>query len=221
MTTPPLMPGKMQPAVEVGSLWPAMQLTPKMHSLLSEANRSAHSQQDVSLRGVGASGRGESSTERVDHVIGLAFDRLWRDAPTVVVDEPQLDGDPQLACTVDGYISHYFHRVAELSRESVYQTHQRRILCRMRDDIICGDRCGNMRELDERIQTVELDDKSIRAEIESLMRIVEQDGGRGAQVLAMEACCCASATPSAKPVELSLQANSGKSVPDCKPCVVQ
>jgi len=216
-STPPPMPSK-SAAVEVGSLWPAMLPTPKMNSLLSDANRSTHTPQDVSR---GPSNRGGSSTERVDHVIGLAFDRLWRDAPSVAVDEAAADSDPQLACTVDGYISHYFHRVAELSRESVYQTHQRRILSRMRDDVICGDRTGSMRELDERIQNVELDDKSIRAEIETLMKIVEQDGGRGAStVLAMEACCCASA-PAVKPGELSQPATSGRVVPDCKPCVVQ
>merc|ERR1712014_174995 len=82
--------------------------------------------------------------------------------------------------SVDGFITHYFRHVAELSRESVYQAHQRELLHRMRKDFIAGERSGNIQELDEMIQRVDLDDMSLRTEIASLMRIAECSTQRGA-----------------------------------------
>lgn len=127
--------------------------------------------------------RGESSTDRVNGVVGAAFDRLWRDRP---VNPSEAMGasqggagnsEAQVLCNVDNYISHYFRHVAELSRESVYQSHQREILQRMREDLVNGDRSGSMRELDEMIQKADLDDKSLQAEIHNLMRIADANEG--------------------------------------------
>merc|ERR1719510_1427184 len=107
----------------------------------------------------------------------------------------QEDGVGAGGDAVDGYISNYFRRVAELNRESVYQAHQRVILSRMRDDLAAGDRCGSMRDLDERLQRVELSDQTLRSEIATRMRIVERVGpahcGGRTNCCAPAACCAA------------------------------
>merc|ERR1712217_12319 len=167
--------------------------SPKLSSLLQSSSTAAgEASADVGgVAGVDAScsppvsrhAEMEPSTERVERALGLAFDRLWRDRPTAnaaeaVSDHDAADGeDDRLLGTVDSYISNYFRHVAELSRESVYQSHQRAILCRMREDVVAGDRSGNMRDLEERIQKAELNDRSLQAEIASRMKIVDREQG--------------------------------------------
>jgi len=175
------------------TLWPALQPSAPLNSLLSAGGRDAGCSQDNST----GQDRDGSSTDRVNRAVGLAFERLWRDRPAVQSqDDATSSGDAGNGCvgtegsareddsklllTVDGFITHYFRHVAELSRESVYQAHQREILNRMREDFIAGERSGNMRELDEMIQRVDLDDRTLQTEIASLMRIAEmgqRDGG--------------------------------------------
>merc|ERR1719254_5836 len=110
----------------------------------------------------------------------MAFDRLWCDRPSGPGSsspsgtEDGASGDAsRLLSNVDGYISNYFRHVAELSRESVYLAHQRAILCRMRDDVAAGDRLDRTGDLEARIEKVELNDRTLRAEIANLMRIAE------------------------------------------------
>lgn len=202
------------------SLWPALLPTPKLDSLLSKDSivartRSTRSQ-DGSLR------YPENSTERVDRALGVAFDRLWRDRPAVpVIPEDAEEGDPALLCTVDGYISRYFHRVASLSRESVYQAHQRKILNRMREDVVCGDRCGKLRDLDDKIKRAELDDSSLQAEMATLMRIVEQQIEKTSSPL--DSCCPGCQIRSSAPEKAAAVLPSQASdVPDnCSQCNVQ
>merc|ERR1719387_1578191 len=153
--------------------------TPKLDGILKSRSSPEDQSQHGGCSTAGTGGQHSSnSTERLERVLAVAFDRIWRDRPpsSIVEDPAQLEcGDPQVQGTIDGYISRYFRKVAELSRESVYQAHQRQLLHRMREDIIRGDRCGNMRELDERIRRVELDDSTLRAEIANLMNIVDSN----------------------------------------------
>merc|ERR1719291_690100 len=97
-----------------------------------------------------------------------------------------------VANAVDGYITHYFRRVAELSRESVYQSHQRDILNRMREDLADGDRRGSLAELDEMIDKVDMDDRSLRAEIAALMQIAGRENvvENCPRSLELGRCCC-------------------------------
>lgn len=178
-------------------LWPAMGPTSEFSSLIGEV--SARHRPSVSLVGTGGGlataheildpDAQAPSTERIERTLGIAFDRLWCDRPGEDPDDAQ---DAQLEGTVDSFISSYFRHVAELSRESVYQAHQRAILSRMREDIMAGDRSGNMRDLDERIQRVELSDKSLQAEIANLMRITEKE--RRQSCCAARSPCCSGAT---------------------------
>jgi len=221
------------------SLWPALLPTPKLDSLLSKESlvartRSTRSQEGGSLR------LNENSTERVDRALGVAFDRLWRDRPAVAaIPEDAEEGDPALLCTVDGYISRYFHRVASLSRESVYQAHQRKILNRMREDVVCGDRCGKLRDLDDKIKRAELDDQSLQAEMTTLMRIVEKQleqtasplesccgGGANTAPRRSSPCCapssCCQVRSSAPATKASVLSSQASDVPDnCSQCTVQ
>lgn len=127
----------------------------------------------------GGSATRQGTTERVNLAVGLAFDRLWHHRPMRSDCGQDADGNEvclaQLAA-VDGYITRYFHRVAELSRESVYQMHQRDILCRMRDDLGSNETSSCLVELDEMISKVNLDDRSLQAEISELMQIALRPG---------------------------------------------
>merc|ERR1712232_1406073 len=170
---------------------------------------------------------------------GLACERLWREQPnqppTTGIEEPAVStgvvsGNPNasieevLSGSVDGYISRYFKHVAELSRESVYQAHQREILRRMRTDLIAGERSGNLKEIEEMIQKVEVEDRHLQAEITNLMRIAGT-GGNSSQPsrcpAELPACVCAdnSYPPlplRAPPVEgyaTSARTSSGKNMP--------
>eukprot|EP00927_Polykrikos_kofoidii_P056328 TRINITY_DN50475_c0_g1_i1.p1 TRINITY_DN50475_c0_g1~~TRINITY_DN50475_c0_g1_i1.p1 ORF type:complete len:364 (-),score=63.48 TRINITY_DN50475_c0_g1_i1:77-1168(-) len=177
-------------------LWPALQGSGQLRSLISggrtttsghgsDARRLVSSGSDDRLRlcregqhsrtSDGDGPRCGSTSDRVNFAVGQAFERLWRDRPLSTDSPSNTSEDSALLATVDGYISQYFRHVAELSRESVYQAHQRDILYRMREDLIAGDRSGNMRELDKMIRRVDLDDQSLRTEIASLMRIADNN----------------------------------------------
>jgi len=220
-------------------LWPALQPTPKLTSLLSAGSPkteglreddettlpSESTIDDWRYRGFPDSG---PSSERVERALGQAFDRLWRERPGCSDSPTEGEGvDAAQGETVDNYISQYFRHVAELSRESVYQAHQRAILSRMRDDVIAGDRSGNPHELEARIEKVNAHDRVLRAEIASLMRIVEPERGEGhAGCRGAPSCsagvgvCCATVLPSAAAAEQG-QAGGGKVVPGCQACNVQ
>merc|ERR1740121_2091716 len=211
-------------------MWPALLPTPKLNSFVGSDGATEPMPQGCT----GCSGCASCtrqmlslqadqgpSTERVEHALGLAFDRLWRDRP---VEEDRQDDAAEFSGTVDGYITNYFRHVAELSRESVYQSHQRAILNRMREDIVAGDRSGNMRDLEERLQKVELNDKSLQAEIATRMRIVEREqrasrscgDGRSSCCTTQSGCCMSDDTPK------RLQEPGGRTVPDCTPgCTLQ
>merc|ERR1719498_1325168 len=102
-----------------------------------------------------------------------AFDKLWCcNRPGMHRQEdlgPAMD--PGNLCTVDGYIQRHFQRVAELSRDSVYQAHEKRVLLRMREDAMKRSNFKHMEELDERIRRARLDDLTVQEEIATLMKI--------------------------------------------------
>lgn len=223
-------------------MWPALQPTPKLSCLLSAGSPKTEGEaaegredEETPLPSEGTledwrhRGRpsGEPSTERVEQALSAAFDRLWRDRPGCAEPSGDAKGaDASLDPTaVDTYISHYFRHVAELSRESVYQAHQRAILCRMRDDIVAGDRSGNMRELEARIEKVDTNDKSLQAEIANLMRIVEPEdaAGRPHDPCCGNGICCRPVMPSAAagPEPVKAVGETGKVVPACEACTVQ
>jgi hypothetical protein len=144
----------------------------------------------------------------VSNLVGKACERLWREQPcppagSSISNDGLADstgatgGNPNpsieetLNCSVDGYISQYFRHVAELSRESVYQAHQREILRRMRTDLIAGERSGNLKEIDDMIQKVEVEDRSLQAEISNLMRIADNSSGSSTTRCPMELGPCA------------------------------
>lgn len=195
-------------------MWPALNSTPQQ--VLSLVNSqvakavSSTSPSDQSLPHCWS--ERETSTDRVEQMFGNAFDRLWRNRPIGLMGMPIQDSDPD---SVDGYISCYFHHVAELSRESVYQAHQRKMLNQMRDDLIAGDRSGSVRELDERIQRSEENDQFLQTEIANRMRIVDREGicccgGRG-RLLPRTGCCA----PQQKE-------NAGREVEGCRAdCALQ
>lgn len=227
-------------------MWPALQPTPKLSSLLSAGSPKTEAQREEEVaedsapcgyegtladwRHRGGPGA-EPSSERVEQALSQAFDRLWRDRPGCSEAAAETEAvDASLGGTVDTYISHYFRHVAELSRESVYQAHQRAILCRMRDDVVAGDRSGNMRELEARIEKVDVNDKSIQAEIASLMRIVEPERSDQAGCRSAPCCsggggiCCSPVTPTAaaaEPAKGQAGGETGKVVPGCQGCTVQ
>jgi len=239
--------------IDLAAMWPSMMPTTKLSSLTGSGTKELEEAADLAA-GQGQASQGsapsalpvpphmrpisppdarpatdwEPSTERVEQVLGAAFDRLWRDRPAGNPPPEEGSGEgAQALGSVDGYISNYFRQVAELSRESVYQSHQRAILWRMREDVVSGDRTGNMRELDERIQRVEINDRNLQAEIACRMRIVvERDRGREsccverAPCCVPAACCAASASDSNGASSSSL---AGRSVPGCRPgeCSVQ
>merc|ERR550514_4155 len=72
--------------------------------------------------------------------------------------------------------------------ECVYQGHQKRILQRMREDVIRGDRCGNVRDLDEKIHKANGDESTVTSEIAQMMRIVE--GGDEPNKGTLASRCC-------------------------------
>lgn len=229
--TAPTLPLSGGRAPEGTSLWPALLPTPKLDSLQSGLiawTRSGRSQESCNPH---------DSTDRIDRALSLAFDRLWRDRPCSTANPETGDEDhPQLLCTVDGYISRYFHRVATLSRESVYQAHQRKILHRMKDDVICGDRCGKLQELEERISKAELDDHGLQSEMAELLRIVaagdQAASGSDTSLSRSSPCCCrcpvtlASTLASGSPAlgvtttARSPVAQSG-ALPSCSQCFTQ
>eukprot|EP00928_Gymnodinium_smaydae_P016189 TRINITY_DN1603_c1_g1_i1.p1 TRINITY_DN1603_c1_g1~~TRINITY_DN1603_c1_g1_i1.p1 ORF type:complete len:316 (+),score=87.11 TRINITY_DN1603_c1_g1_i1:239-1186(+) len=187
--------------------------------------------------------------DRVDHAVGLAFERLWRDRTAGLPE--QEEPETQQACTVDGYIAQYFRHVAELSRESVYQAHQREILERMREDLVAGDRSGSIKELEEMIQKVDVDDRTLQAEIASLMRIAGQGACGGRNPVQLGSCVCcpggddyppaaperlqaplmltggevadanAAGAPAAAGGGAAAADGGGRSVPPCSACTVQ
>uniref|UniRef100_A0A7S4UXU4 Uncharacterized protein n=1 Tax=Alexandrium monilatum TaxID=311494 RepID=A0A7S4UXU4_9DINO len=220
-------------------MWPALQPTPKLSSLLSATSPRADGLQgedETTLPGEGTlddwrhrgASIGEPSTQRVEQALSQAFDRLWRERP----GGSESAAEAELAdASVDGYISRYFRHVAELSRESVYQSHQRAVLCRIRDDVVAGDRSGNMRELEARIERVDESDRSLQAEIANLMRIAEPErtsctgcrsalccggSGRGAGI-----CCSPVTTSAAAAGPPQGQASGGKVIPGCQACTIQ
>jgi hypothetical protein len=148
--------------------------------------------------------RNEASEDRVNNLVGKACERLWREQanqPPPSCTENLADGagatgtdlnvEDVLNCSVDGYISQYFKHVAELSRESVYQAHQREILRRMRTDLIAGERSGNLKEIEEMIQKVEVEDRYLQAEITNLMRIAGSSGSQSSRCpIELGACVC-------------------------------
>lgn len=216
------------------AMWPALQPVHRLDSLIrSPSDRSEEDACTLASGGAAASsscspggpapeaGDGEPSTERVERLLGAAFDRLWRDRPIGMIGMPADGASPGEIGSIDGYISNYFRHVAELSRESVYQSHQRAILCRMREDVVAGDRSGSMRDLDERIQRVEINDRTLQAEIATRMRIVERSSGATPCCRARSPCCVPGpAACCAGEVEPSL---AGRALPGCSPsdCSVQ
>uniref|UniRef100_A0A7S1S8W8 Uncharacterized protein n=1 Tax=Alexandrium catenella TaxID=2925 RepID=A0A7S1S8W8_ALECA len=226
-------------------MWPALQPTPKLSSLLSAGSPKTEALREElddacecsplptegtmdAWRHRGGPGA-VPSTERVEEALAAAFDRLWLDRPGCGEASAQARGvDTSLDSTVDTYISHYFRHVAELSRESVYQAHQRAILCRMREDMVAGDRSGNMRELEARIEKVDVNDRSLQAEIASLMRIVEPDhhdqaGCKSSPCCSSGGLCCRPVIPSAAamPEPPLASGETGKVVDGCQACTVQ
>mmetsp|Transcript_42490 Transcript_42490/g.117250 ORF Transcript_42490/g.117250 Transcript_42490/m.117250 type:complete len:276 (+) Transcript_42490:93-920(+) len=155
------------------SHWPALQqpTAPPLRSLLRGTDGAAAANAQAKGKRLQPEGDKYSrrTSDRVNSAVRLAFDRLWQDEQRPHFEEP----DSQAPSNVDGFIKRYFHHVADLSRESAYQAHQLEILHRMREDVAVGERAGNTAQLDELIQRVNLDDRSIRSEIANLMRIAE------------------------------------------------
>lgn len=194
--------------------------------------------------GIGSTGAtsGSSSAEgRIADAVHAAFERLWNSQAEASVAKVIASGcddisdeswsSPQTNSSVDAYISQYFRHVAELSRESVYQAHQRDILQRMREELVLGDRSGSMKELDEMIQRVDVDDRTLKAEIAKLMRITEASDVRKLSSLQLASCCCSSDEDSHRArtaVALnsvargdSSVASGGKEIPPCTSCSIQ
>jgi len=97
------------------------------------------------------------------------IERMVREAE----ENAEEDVNSKVMATIDGYLSKYFRRIAELNRECVYQSHQKRILKHMRDDVIRGDRSGDVRELEDRIQKADGETSTVQTEIAAMMKILE------------------------------------------------
>lgn len=163
--------------------WPSTLPTPHLDHLLKSSQRQGDATAKTgSLRdGTSRSSLGMTSTERLDRALGIAFEKLWREQPpTLALEEENGGENAEVLSRIDGYLSNYFRRVAELNRECVYQGHQKRILQRMREDVIRGDRCGNVRDLDEKIQKADGDETLVQGEIAQMMRILGLEGGTAA-----------------------------------------
>merc|ERR1712100_40642 len=125
--------------------------------------------------------------------------------------------------TIDGYLSRYFRRIAELNRECVYQSHQKRILKHMRDDVIRGDRSGDVRELDDRISKADGETTTVQTEIAQMMKILEP---RTAPMCPAQLSCCAGTSDKTvnvlTPPPPPPSASEGKPLQKCgEDCVVQ
>lgn len=162
--------------------------------LKSVSNRIQMTAEDRGSGGTGKGGTGRSllgvcATERVEEALNVAFERLWREQPPAITED---DEKQKVMATIDEYIGNYFRRVAELNRECVYQSHQKRILKRMREDVIRGDRCGNLRDLDEKISKADGDESTVQTDIAQMMKILDP---KVVPACPSTVICCSSVMP--------------------------
>lgn len=182
-----------------------------MQDALLARNSGVRSKGDLTPPGMTCEfGQQPNSTERIERALGHAFDRLWccdrndRDMSCANADGGNgQTHDELLIGTIDCYIAQHFRRVAELSRESIYQGHQYQLWNRMKENVArCGDGheddgvADHLRELDDKINRAALDDQNVQQEINHLMRIVQgpafaTGACAAAGALAAGSCCSA------------------------------
>jgi len=168
------------------------------------------------------SGGGVCDTERVDSILRLAFDRLWCDKPggtsagAAGASALEANSDDESG-HIDDYINTYFRHVAELSRESLYQSHQCALLTRIREDVAAGDCAGSVKDIDVRLDRAIRQERALRSEISNMMRIVEPEESTSCPCLRRSGqssgsrCCGETSSPFA-----------GKVLPACRSgCQVQ
>jgi len=200
------------PAPEGTSLWPSLQPEALMQdALLAKATFSGcRNKGDLTPPGMMCEFGQPNSTERIERALGHAFDRLWccdRNERDLAVPSVEGAANDELIHSIDCYIAQHFRRVAELSRESIYQGHQYQLWNRMKENVRkCGQGqeddgvADHLRELDDKINRAALDDYNVQQEINNLMRIVQgSPAAAAAEACAARAFAAASTSSSGAP----------------------